>query len=194
VGWVKHAGTGPIDLAIIIAKNSENQKIAFVGPVSSYYEYTTTNFQRLTDDEWKETHLIENGTRPNWINIYLASKNGKSRGGGLQLLTGIDEPGNDPIIPKNHIIAQNYPNPFNPSTIIQFTIPQSLSMNKTQLMVYNIQGEVVLQLLDKNLPAGTYLTKWDGKNKFGNNASSGVYFYEIKSGASRFVGKMNLMK
>jgi len=87
VGWVKHAGTGPIDLAIIITKTSDNKEVAFVGPVSSYYEYTTTNFLRLTDDEWKDTYLIQNGSRPNWTNIYLANNNGNSKEAGLQLKT-----------------------------------------------------------------------------------------------------------
>ncbi|MDX1701939.1 MAG: DUF3160 domain-containing protein, partial [Melioribacteraceae bacterium] len=194
VGWVKHAGTGPIDLAIIIAKNSDNQDVAYVGPVSSYYEYTTTNFKRLTDNEWKETHLTQNGTRPNWTNIYLANINGLSKGEGIQLLTTADNTTTNPTIPNKEIIAQNYPNPFNPSTIIQFTVPQSLTNKKIELKIYNIQGELVTELLNEELTAGTYLTRWNGENKFGMVVSSGIYFYEIKSVGSKFVGKMNLIR
>lgn len=194
VGWVKHAGTGLIDMAIILTKTSDNKEVTFVGPVSSYYEYTTTNFQRLTDEKWKDEYLVSNGSRPNWTNIYLADYNGTLKPEGLQLLTNIDKPNNNIDIPKNYIIAQNYPNPFNPSTVIQFTIPQSLNNQKTKLTVYNIQGEVVKELLNEQLPSGTYLTKWNGENKSGNNVSSGVYFYEVKSGTNKFVGKMNLMK
>jgi len=194
VGWVKHAGTGPVDIAVIIAKNSDNQDVAFIGPVSSYYEYTSTNFFRLTDDEWKENYLFQYGTRPNWTNIYLADNNGSMKPEGLKLLTNIDEPNHNIVIPDNYITAQNYPNPFNPSTVIQFTIPQSLNNQKTKLTVYNIQGEVVKELLNEQLPSGTYLTKWNGDNKSGNKVSSGIYFYEVRSGANKFVGKMNLMK
>lgn len=194
VGWVKHAGTGPVDLAIIIAKNSENNDVAFIGPVSSYYEYTSTNFTRLTDDEWKENYLFQHGIRPNWTNIYLADINGTSKPEGLSLLTKIDELNSNIDIPKSYITAQNYPNPFNPSTVIQFTISQNLTNTKTELTIYNIQGEVVKELLNEQLPSGTYLTKWNGDNKFGNKVSSGVYFYEVKSGANKFVGKMNFLK
>lgn len=194
VGWVKHAGTGPIDLAIIIAKNSDNQDVAFVGPVSSYYEYTSTNFYRLTDDEWKETYLFANGARPDWTNIYLTNNEGKAKGEGLQLLTSVESPKEKSYIPEKYIVAQNYPNPFNPSTVIQFTIPKKFSGSKTKLTIYNIQGEVVNELLNKNLQSGTYLTRWNGKNKFGNIVTSGVYFYEVKVGSDKFVGKMNLMK
>ena len=194
VGWVKHAGTGPIDLAIIIAETAENGSVAFVGPVSSYYEYTTTNFQRLNDDEWKETYLESSGTRPNWTNIYLANNEGNAKVVGQQLLTSVEQINNNSTIPESHIIAQNYPNPFNPSTLIQFTIPQNMSNSKTQLRVYNVQGEVINELINKQLPSGTYLTRWYGENKFGNKVTSGIYFYEIRVGQNKFVGKMNLMK
>ncbi len=194
VGWVKHAGTGPIDLAIIIAQSPGNKEIVFVGPVSSYYEYTSTNFYRLTDEEWKESYLVQKSARPNWVNIYLAGKNGNSKGEGLQLLTSINEQNNKTKIPEVYITAQNYPNPFNPSTIISFTIPQKLSNSKTTLKIFNINGQVVKELLNEQLPVGTYLTKWNGDNTFGNSVSSGIYFYEVKVGTQKFVGKMNLMK
>ncbi|MCB0752240.1 MAG: DUF3160 domain-containing protein, partial [Ignavibacteriae bacterium] len=111
VGWVKHAGTGPIDLAIIIAKNSDNQDVAFVGPVSSYYEFTSDNFLRLTDDEWKESYLLQSA-RPNWTNIYLADNSGKVKSEGLKLLTDVKKDDVNSIIPQSFITAQNYPNPF----------------------------------------------------------------------------------
>ena len=89
VGWVKHAGTGPIDLAIIIAPDANGKEIAYVGPVSSYYEYTSTNFYRLTDDEWKESYLNSDGMRPDWTNIYLANNKGSKKEIGLKLLTSV---------------------------------------------------------------------------------------------------------
>ncbi|MCB9258526.1 MAG: DUF3160 domain-containing protein [Ignavibacteriales bacterium] len=194
IGWVKHAGTGPIDLAVIVAKNSANEYISYVGPVASYYEYTSTNFYRLTDDEWKENYLVKESSRPNWVNIYLANNDGNIKGEGLHLLTDIENPNNEFIIPKEIIIAQNYPNPFNPSTVIRFTIPQNLSNSPTKLTIYNIQGEVVKELLNEKLQAGTYLTKWNGDNQFGKMVSSGIYFYKIKVGEHTVVGKMNLVK
>ena len=85
VGWVKHSGTGPFNLMILNADLPVVGKTTFVGPVCSYYEYTTTNFLRLTDDEWKETYLKQS-TRPGWVNIYLADSTGNSRGSGSQLM------------------------------------------------------------------------------------------------------------
>lgn len=194
VGWVKHAGTGPVNLAIIIAKNPDNNDVAFIGPVSSYYEYTSTNFYRLTDSEWKDNYLFQHGSKPNWVNNYLSDLNGESLGEGISLLTDIKEGQSDSQIPNKYILAQNYPNPFNPSTIIQFTIPLNLNNLRTKLTIYNIQGEIVDILVDEILPSGTYLSRWNGNNNLGNKVSSGVYFYEVKTGTEKFVGKMNLLK
>ena len=78
MGWVSHAGTGPVDLAIITATLPDANTAAFVGPVMSYYEYTTTGFQRLTDEEWESTYLSL-ATRPDWTNSYLADSSGELR-------------------------------------------------------------------------------------------------------------------
>jgi len=76
-GWVLHAGTGPVDLAVVTAPAPGAETAAFVGPVMSYYEYTTTGFQRLTDEEW-ETAYLSLATRPAWTASYLANEAGEA--------------------------------------------------------------------------------------------------------------------
>jgi len=76
VGWVAHSGTGPINLAVVTAKLPTGENVTFTGPVMSYYEYTTTNFFRINDEEWDSLYLAKS-TRPDWVNIYLADKEGK---------------------------------------------------------------------------------------------------------------------
>ncbi len=193
VGWVKHSGTGPIDLSIIVAPVGVDQNVAFVGPVASYYEYTSTNFLRLTDNEWKESYL-DKSTRPEWVNIYLADKTGNSRGKVISLLTNVKENKNKKTLQNNYITARNYPNPFNPTTVISFNVPSGLSGKRATLTVYNIQGKTVKILLDAKLQSGTYLTRWNGTNESNIPVASGVYFYEVRIGEQKYVGKMNLMK
>lgn len=193
VGWVKHAGTGPVELAVITAVMPDNKKVAFIGPVASYYEYTSTNFLRLTDDEWKDEYLM-NASRPDWVNIYLADENGKSRGKGISLITDIKNGNGQMLIPENYITAVNYPNPFNPETIIRFTVPSGKANSPSTLKIYNIQGQEIKTLINRELPSGTYLTKWDGTNNNSLPAASGIYIYELKVGNLKFAGKMNLIK
>ena len=196
VGKVAHAGTGPIDLAVVVAELPGFQNVAFVGPVMSSHEYTTTNFLRLTDDEWEESYL-QLALRPNLVNLYLANENGESRGDGPSLLTnttGVDDNDRDAPVPVTHIIAQNYPNPFNTSTIIGFSVPHDMTNSLTELTIYNIQGQVVKRLLKETLSSGNYLTRWNGTDDLDQSLSSGIYFYEVKVESQRCIGKMSLLK
>ena len=194
MGWVSHAGPGAVDMAIITAKDATGQLIAYVGPVSSYHTYVTTNFLRLTDSEWKETYL-ETSSRPDWVNTYLADKSGETRGSGASLVVGIDNNPNAPsVIPSTTIFAKNYPNPFNATTIINFVIPAGLTDYFTKLTIYTIQGKVIKKLIESKLPPGNYLTRWDATDKFNRRVASGTYIYELKVGGIKYSGKMNLVK
>lgn len=193
VGWVKHCGTGPVNLGVWIAELPGNKKIAFTGPVMSYYEYTTTDFLRLTDEEWKSTYQLS-ATRPDFVNLYLANSTGATRGEGPDL-TGINDDKEGKIsVPETYLTAQNYPNPFNPETIISFTIPFNMANRQTELKIFNVQGELIKTLVNEILPAGTYLTRWDGRNEAGIKAASGIYFYDLLCGTQKFSGKMSLIK
>jgi hypothetical protein len=193
VGWVKHAGTGPVNLCVLVENLPGVGSSIFAGPVSSYYEYTTTNFIRLTDENWQSTFLSQS-LRPDFVNSYLADNSGNSKGTGSMLITGvINNP--QPDLPVDYQIhVQNYPNPFNPTTTIVFSIPQGLANQRVELKIFNITGELVTSLLNKDLQSGNYLVRWNGKDQFDQNASSGIYFYQLKVGSHFKAGKMNLIK
>jgi Protein of unknown function (DUF3160)/FlgD Ig-like domain len=192
MGWVKHVGTGKFDVGVFIARIPGGENCAFIGPVLSYHEYTTTNFLRLTDDEWKSDYYYLS-TRPDWVNLYLADSTGNSRGSGSTLLS-VDNTNHPEKIPVSNLIVRNYPNPFNPSTIISFTIPTDLTNDKAELIIYNIQGEEVKHLIDRELAAGNYLVKWFGKNDSGIPVASGIYIYRLRVAGKQAVGKMNLVR
>lgn len=193
MGWVKHVGTGPINLGVFVAPWNDGVESAFIGPVMSYYEYTTTNFLRLTDQEWNDQYL-QSALRPEWVNIYLADSTGNSRGNGPSLITSVDGDYNKIVIPQSELLISNYPNPFNPTTLIVFTIPYDLTNESTELKIYDVQGSLVATLVNEQLAAGNYIVKWEGKNQKNQNVSSGVYFYSLQVGAKVKSGKMNLLK
>ena len=74
------------------------------------------------------------------------------------------------------IVENNYPNPFNPSTTIPFKITQA---DHVKIDIYNMLGQHVLNLLDKNHPKGFYRITWDGKDKIGMSVANGMYIYKI---------------
>ena len=85
VGWVWHGGTGPLDLAVVTADVPGVGAVAFTGPVLSYYETTTTGFERLTDESWAPAADGSPATRPAWVGTYLAGPDGAARPGGPSL-------------------------------------------------------------------------------------------------------------
>ena len=93
----------------------------------------------------------------------------------------------------------NYPNPFNLSvagrrstTTIKFSTLES--SENTEMVVYNIKGEFVKTLVNKKLSGGQHEIVWDGTDLTGKIVSSGIYFYNIKSGKFSFTKKMMIMK
>jgi len=101
-------------------------------------------------------------------------------------ITDVDQDNTVNTIPTEYSLDQNYPNPFNPSTVINFSIP---SAGLTTLKVYNILGQEVATLVNKELTAGAYQFEFNA-----NNLSSGVYFYKLQSKDYSEVRKMMLMK
>jgi flagellar hook assembly protein FlgD len=174
--------------------NLEGKNIAFTGPVYGYYEYTATNFLRLTDDEWRDTYLAQ-AARPQWTNLYLTDNTGQKKDNIVKLFTSAPENQTQPSpISKSYLIIANYPNPFNAETIIQYTIPGQLGNRQTVLTVHDIQGRVVKRLINGILSPGNYRTRWDGCNAQGESVSSGIFFYHLQVGSHLKSGKMVLLR
>jgi hypothetical protein len=57
---------------------------------------------------------------------------------------------------KLPLIAHNYPNPFTPTTMINYQLPMT---NKVDLSIYNILGEKLVTLVNKNNRQGDM--KWN---------------------------------
>jgi len=88
--------------------------------------------------------------------------------------------------PDNFLLSQNYPNPFNPSTSIRYHVSGN---SQVILKVYNVLGNEVATLVNEEKPAGNYEVEFDG-----SRLTSGVYFYQLKSGSYLETKKMVMMK
>ncbi len=88
-------------------------------------------------------------------------------------------------------LSQNYPNPFNPVTEISFSIP---SAGRAVLQIYNVKGQLVRTLMDRELPAGEVKVTWDGRDNGGHRVSSGVYFCNLRTGDKKATRKMILLR
>ena len=90
--------------------------------------------------------------------------------------TPLDVEETEATMPRSFQLHQNYPNPFNPSTVIRFDVPVRSNI---LLMIYNLLGQEVRQLVSEEKQPGVYRVEWDGKTAVGRPASSGVYFYRL---------------
>jgi len=102
----------------------------------------------------------------------------------------------DGTLIKEFKLYQNFPNPFNPVTSIQYEVS---SKQFATLKVYDVLGNEVATLVNKELPAGEYEVEFSAKggSASGGNAyslNSGIYFYQLKAGEFVQTKKMVYLK
>jgi flagellar hook assembly protein FlgD len=61
-------------------------------------------------------------------------------------------------------------------------------------MVYDIAGQRLRTLLNRNLPAGHHQATWDGTDGSGKLMGSGVYLFRLRGESFDQVGRMLLLK
>ncbi len=90
-------------------------------------------------------------------------------------------------IPAHFKLYSNFPNPFNPETSLKFDLPRFTK--NVKLEIYDILGQKVATLVNRDLQAGRYTFKWSAENM-----PSGVYFAIFKAGEYTKAIKMMLVK
>jgi flagellar hook assembly protein FlgD len=60
--------------------------------------------------------------------------------------------------------------------------------------VYNLAGQLVATLIDKQLPQGKYTVQWNGRDMNGKSVASGMYFVKMKAADFEKVNKIMLLK
>ena len=89
-------------------------------------------------------------------------------------------------LPAEYTLEQNYPNPFNATTTLAFALEKE---GMTTLEIYNMLGQKIRTLMQKKLPAGGHTMQLDA-----SDLPSGIYFYQLCSGAYQATRKFILMK
>jgi subtilisin family serine protease len=87
---------------------------------------------------------------------------------------------------KDFKLFQNYPNPFNPTTTIKYYVP---TQGQLKIGLFDILGNQIKSLVDKEVPAGSYELSVDG-----SNLASGTYFVNMISQSNQQTIKISLIK
>jgi hypothetical protein len=88
-------------------------------------------------------------------------------------------------------LYQNYPNPFRKTTRITYELPER---GPVSLVIYDNSGRMVRTLMNGWQNAGRCNINWNGKDDFGRECASGVYFYSIKTTENADIKKMIIAK
>jgi hypothetical protein len=96
-----------------------------------------------------------------------------------------DQAGNDSA-PTQFVLEQNYPNPFNPATTFRFSLPERTDV---ELAIYDLNGQLVIRLVNEPLPAGFHEVRWDA-----HGLASGVYFARLSSEGFTRTHRVTLLK
>ena len=99
-------------------------------------------------------------------------------------------------IPAETELLRNYPNPFNPETWIPYRLAEDADVSLT---IYDTSGALVRSIDIGHQTAAVYETRakaiyWDGRNRFGEQVASGIYFYSLSAGDFSATRRMVILK
>ncbi|MDW7681365.1 MAG: FlgD immunoglobulin-like domain containing protein, partial [bacterium] len=128
--------------------------------------------------------------------LSIPTENKKSGNRLFKLVIGTEEYLNRnsddiPLVPMAFELMQNYPNPFNASTTIQFSLPKRVH---TKIQIFNISGQLVRTLVNKEMRGGINKIIWDGRNDHGQLLTTGLYLIRTEAAKQTAVKKMLLIK
>lgn len=188
VGYVMHVGNGYINKGVFLAPNPANpeQLMAFAGPVASFHYEVTSDFLRLTDQDWEEKFVWGGGTglpaRPDWINAYIAGPQGEALSGGRklkgELYTGTATDPSQAMNDLDYLLA--FPNPASHELHLRFVLNTS---QEVTVEIFDVNGRLVSRQYhgimvpaEHDLPVD--LSRWE----------KGLYFLKFRAG-SRLISK-----
>ncbi|MBN2088003.1 right-handed parallel beta-helix repeat-containing protein [candidate division KSB1 bacterium] len=93
-------------------------------------------------------------------------------------------------IPETFELHANHPNPFNPVTRIDYELPEA---GRVKIEIYNILGERIIVLVNREMSAGRYFELWNARNSSGHRVSSGIYFCRMQTAQFTKTIKMTLL-
>lgn len=171
-------------------ETNDNGGIYITSWDAGVYAVIGAQLAKAADDELPWNSLGMNGFSASSVvlnsdgtHIYVGTANGTVFKKEV-FITSVNDETN--AVPQEFKLEQNYPNPFNPSTTIEFSIQQP---GRYQIRVYDILGQLVSTLIDRDYSAGYYKVTFDARN-----LASGIYVYQLTGNNVNLVKKMMLIK
>ena len=97
----------------------------------------------------------------------------------------------DTFLPTIFALHQNHPNPFNPITTIRYDLSED---GPVSIIIYDLMGREIKTLVKQVSAPGRYSVNWNGRNQFGKQIASGMYFYRMETPKFQSVKKLIFLK
>ena len=107
----------------------------------------------------------------------------------VEVVIGVGSDSN--LLPAVTKLGGNHPNPFNPRTEISYAVSNA---GHITIDVYNVKGELVKTLVNREVATGNHSIIWNGEDNSGKPVASGLYFYRMKTPDYQNMKKMILLK
>ena len=174
VGYEGHDNSFTSDL------DSGGDIIVFADPDNNSLTVTLEESQELDGVQLSQSFDA------NGVGCYTEPTPGSANGDCITL-------GNDAIqlLPEKVTLYQNYPNPFNPVTTLSYDLSNDVMVS---ISIYDMNGNVVMDLLKDHQTAGHRSAQWNGTNNEGQTVAAGLYLYTIEAGEFKQTKKMVLLK
>ncbi len=161
-----------------------------VDTTGAVWAATPSGAARFDGEKWLTLTPDNSGLKSEIVTTVGVAPDGTIWFGGWDWIASFDYDKGTPVAetpdhPAPLRIGSVFPNPFNASTTIRFSLP---STGRVTLAVYDVTGRKVRDLVEGSLPAGDHSVAWNGRDAFGRQVSSGVYFTRLvfgKNAASR---------
>lgn len=147
-------------------------------------QFSKVSLYQETADGWKAIPAILNSQ----IGTLSAAINHSSR---LALLRISGHTEIAPLLSETTELLAGYPNPFNASSTIPYTITNE---SQVKIVIYDLLGREVVVLRNEVQTPGQYTIIWRGKNQFGSNSPSGIYFVRFEAGVVKGTKKLSLVR
>jgi|GEM_PF-3479541 len=83
-----------------------------------------------------------------------------------------------PDAPEETVLEPPFPNPFNPQTKVTYQLAKA---GAVEIIVYDLLGRTVGQLVNENQSAGSYKVYWYGDDASGRKVATGTYLIVLKT-------------
>ena len=185
-GTVSHTETNGEDAGYTLEVVVHTDYFGYAAGDTVYLSVCIWDLDQASDDAWNEE---TSDYAPNWWGTQWADptfeKYHMYRGVILSDATDIENVTGNELVTE-YKLSQNYPNPFNPTTVINYSLPNT---SEVSLKVYDILGNEIAVLVNNSQTAGSYNVSFDA-----SNIPSGVYFYTLSTGSYTQTRKMLLIK